>query len=259
MRSIVNKGDNMTRPAFVEDDLERLSSRNQTAGAWCGALAATLLLIGWCVLARFLPPPSPNLTGDALAAYWHNGTTLKIVGFVVCMWGGILFLPFSIAIAMQVGKIGKHVRFWAYTAGGAGIFGTIFVTVPFVAFMAVAFRPDRPVEVTQLFYDFAFIFALTTVQQFCVQNVSIGVAILQDRSATPVFPRWLAYFNFWLAFAFIPACLIPFFKTGPFAWNGILSFWVPVGLFVSWMFVMSWQSRKAIAAIHVSRAPDLAR
>jgi hypothetical protein len=37
---------------------------------------------------------------------------------------------------------------------------------------------------------------------------------------------------------FVPAALIPFFKTGPFAWNGVLSFWLPVGLFVVWLFVM---------------------
>jgi hypothetical protein len=249
----------VTRPAFADNDLERMSSSNQTAGAWCGVLAAVQIFTGWGALAQLLPPPSPNLTGDALAAYWNDGTTLRIAGFVVAMWGGILFIPFSIAIAMQLAKIGKHVRFWAYTQAAAGIFATIFLTVPFVLFMTVAFRLDRPIEVTQLFYDFSFIFALTTVQGFCVQNIAIGVAILQDRSPTPIFPRWLAYFNFWVAFALVPAALIPFFKTGPFAWDGILGFWVPVGLFGPWLLIMTWQTRRAVLAGRVGRAASMTR
>jgi hypothetical protein len=49
-----------------------------------------------------------------------------------------------------------------------------------------------------------------------------------------------------LALVFVPAALIPFFKTGPFAWNGVLSFWLPVGLFVVWLFVMWSVLTKAI-------------
>lgn len=248
----------MTTTTSDEAALDRLDARNQVAGAWCGIACAVLLLIGWCALAQFLPPPSPNLGPEALDSYLSDGTTLKMLGFVIAIWGGVLFLPFSISIALQLSKIGKHVRFWTYTEAAAGIFGTIFVTVPFVAMMAVAFRLDRPVEATQVMSDFAFIFALTTVQGFFVQNFAIGFAILQDRSPTPVFPRWVAYYNFWVALAFVPAALIPFFKTGPFAWNGIFSFWIPVGLFVSWIFVMAHQSKNAAIAGR-GRAPSPGR
>lgn len=225
-----------------------ITERNQMLCARAGLSCAVLMVIGWCALAQFIPPPSPNLSAAATADYWQHGTVMKMTGLVVALWGGTLYVPFIVGISWQMLRTGTHNRILAVVQGAAGIFATTFMTVPFTVMMAVAFRPDRPAELTQLLTDFGFIFALTTVTGFCLQNVVIGLAILQDQALTPVFPRWLAYFNFWLAFAFVPAALIPFFKTGPFAWNGVLSFWIPVGLFVAWIVVMSVMQHKAILA-----------
>ena len=38
----------------------------------------------------------------------------------------------------------------------------------------------------------------------------------------------------------------PFFKTGPFAWNGMFSFWIPGTLFFAWYVVMLVTISKAI-------------
>jgi len=230
----------------VSPELDRLGRRNQLICAWAGVVAAALLILGWCVIAGFLPPPSPNLKAAEIADYWRNRPQLKILGMVIGTWGGVCYAPFSIAITMQMLRMGEHNRVLAYSQAAVGTFATTFVTVPLVALMAVGFRPERPIELTQLMNDFAFILALTTVMGFSVQNITIGLAVLQDRSSNPVFPRWVAYFNFWLALVFVPAALIPFFKTGPFAWNGVLSFWLPVGLFVVWLFVMWSVLTKAI-------------
>ena len=60
-------------------------------------------------------------------------------------------------------------------------------------------------------------------------------------------PRWLAYFNLWVAFLFVPGGLILFFKTGPFAWNGVFTFWLPLSIFSLWFIVMFVALRKSIA------------
>ena len=79
-----------------------------------------------------------------------------------------------------------------------------------------------------------------------MQNIAIGAAIVGDKSANPIFPRWVGFFNFWVAILFIPGALIPFFKSGPFAWNGLFSFWIPATVFGVWFIVMLTMLLKAI-------------
>ena len=47
-----------------------------------------------------------------------------------------------------------------------------------------------------------------------------------------------SYLNFWLAVLMLPSLMLTFFKIGPFAWNGLLAFYVPSGGFFVWIFVM---------------------
>jgi len=48
------------------------------------------------------------------------------------------------------------------------------------------------------------------------------------------------------AILFIPGGLIAFFKTGPFAGDGILTFWLPFAVFFGWFVVMFPLFLKAI-------------
>jgi len=56
----------------------------------------------------------------------------------------------------------------------------------------------------------------------------------------------LGYFNIWVALLFAPGGLITFFKTGPFAWSGLLAFYVAGTVFAAWFFVMVTMLVKAI-------------
>src|ERR1700752_5436389 len=68
---------------------------------------------------------------------------------------------------------------------------------------------------------------------------AFGAAVLLDRSTQPVFARWTAYFSFWTGLIFFPAGLIIFFKTGPFAYNGVLALYLPAGVFFLWYAVIT--------------------
>jgi hypothetical protein len=81
---------------------------------------------------------------------------------------------------------------------------------------------------------------------FVIQNISIGVALIQDNSPQRVFPRRVAYFNFWIAALFLPGGLLTFFKTGPLVYNGVLAFWISVIIFCIWMLVMPWATHQAV-------------
>jgi hypothetical protein len=37
-----------------------------------------------------------------------------------------------------------------------------------------------------------------------------------------------------------------FFKTGPFAWNGLFAFWVPLSVFCGWFIMVFYLIRRSI-------------
>lgn len=94
-------------------------------------------------------------------------------------------------------------------------------------------------EIIQRLNDLAWLPFLGIVSTAIVQGVVIGVAILKDPSEDPLIPRWAGYFNIWIVSMFVPAGLIPFFKDGPLAWNGILTWWLALVAFFLWLVVFS--------------------
>jgi hypothetical protein len=81
---------------------------------------------------------------------------------------------------------------------------------------------------------------------FCVLVLATGVAILQDDADEPILPRWLGYLNVWCALLFAPAGLMPFFKTGPLDWRGLISLWLGFAAFGLWLVASSWTLDRAI-------------
>jgi hypothetical protein len=54
--------------------------------------------------------------------------------------------------------------------------------------------------------------------------------------------------NLYCGMGLMVGILIPFFKHGPFAWNGVLGFWVVATDFFIWVFVMYFTTLKAVNA-----------
>ena len=155
------------------------------------------------------------------------------------MCAAALFAPFFAMISVMIKRIEGPVAPYALTQI---ITATLAVTCFFLSpmlFTVAAFRPERMPELTQLMNDFAWIMFVTPAAPAFVQTLAIGFAILSDRSAVPILPRWSGYYSVWVAVLFLPGALAMMFKTGPFAWNGLLAFWVPAVLVGQWSCVMA--------------------
>ena len=224
-------------------------TRNLMLLAWTGPIGIAFVLLGWMVFAGFLPPPSPTLTGRALTELWSDHTNLKRAGMVLCIWGGSLYVPFTVAVGILLRRSQSEHAVLAAAQTALGIFGTVFFTLNFLVLAVVAYRADLPPEVLQPLHDLGFVMTFSPVAPFTFQYLAIGVAILQDSSGRPLFPRWVGYANLWVGLLLIPAGAIPFFKTGPMAWNGVLAFWIPVAVFVAWFFIMFAAMRKAVKVV----------
>jgi hypothetical protein len=186
-----------------------------------------------------------------VAHLWSEHTNLKRIGLTLCFWSGPLYATFMVALWYLLRRNAPRNQVLNVGQLALGIFGTVFVTVNFLILLVVAFRPDRDPDSLQALHDLGFIMSVMPAAPFTFQYFLIGLAILQNRSAEPLIPRWVGYLNFWVAILFVPAAAVPFFTHGILAWNGLLGFWIPGVIFAVWMWAMFWAMYRA-----VGRVPD---
>lgn len=223
-----------------------LSKKNQLRCIWSAAIGMAFIGIGFFPLAHFLPPHSPAASAQEIADIYQQNTFGIRLGMIAMQIGSAMIFPLLGVISIQMKRIDGATLVLAYTQMLAGIINFFFFLLPPLIWTVAAFRPERSPEITQLMNDFAWIAFVMTVAPAAAQNISIGVATLQDSRPASVFPRWLAFFNFLLSILYIADLLVTFFKNGPFAYNGAISFYLPLVCFSSWLIVMMVCSHKAV-------------
>jgi hypothetical protein len=100
-----------------------------------------------------------------------------------------------------------------------------------------AFRPHSP-EIIQVLNDLGFITMLTATPAVGVQVLAVGLAVLADKRAQPVFPRWVAHASFVCALGLQGGLLLVLTQTGPFAWDGVIAGLLPF-IFFPWCILMT--------------------
>jgi hypothetical protein len=193
-----------------------------------------------------LPAQSPNHSADAIAAWYQHHNTLKLAGFAAAAVGLGLLIPLTISITLQLARTEGRSPAMSLLQFSAGTFTWVLTIIPMMILCVAAFRPGREPQITQTLTDLGWIMFFMGLAPFAAQDIAIAVAVFRDRRDRPVYPRWVAYFNLWVAVLFVPAAIIPFFKTGAFTYRGLLAFWVPTLIYGLWAIVMAHVTRKAI-------------
>ncbi|MGQ0698447.1 MAG: hypothetical protein ACT4PZ_09405 [Panacagrimonas sp.] len=223
-----------------------MNARSQILCAWCGILCPLVMFIGLWPAAGFFPPHLPSASAEEIAAIYQRDAIGIRFGTILLLVAGGLVVPFVAAISAQMRRIEHPASpVLTYTQLVAGAAGVLFFIIPAMIWTVAAYRPERSPEITQTLNDIGWLFFVMPFVLAFVQNFALGFAVISDRRQRPVFPRWLGYFNFWIALLFVPGCLITFFKSGPFAWNGIIAFWIPAAIFGPWFFVVATYVIKA--------------
>lgn len=224
-----------------------MKSPDQYICAWGGVFCASTLGIG-LLLAGFVPPPSPQLDAPAIAAIYQANAGMIRFGMILGLTGMTGWAAFVGVIAVQMRRMQGSSRLPAYLQLGSGSIGVLTVMFPVMIFAITAFRPERDPALTQLLNDIGWLIIIPAFPTFVAQFLAIAAGVFQDTSPRPVFPRWAAYFNVWIAILFTPGAFAYAFRSGPFAWDGLLAFWIAAGAFFAWLVVMTPLLLQAISA-----------
>ncbi|PWR25273.1 hypothetical protein [Zavarzinia aquatilis] len=218
------------------------------------ALVLSLVVTqGW--LMGFIPPPSPALPADELARIFIERKVGIRIGTLIQCICYTFWSTWAISIAFYIRRMERGIPVLTYASianiGGGYVF---FLLMP-ITWAALAFRPEElDPHFLQVMNDLVWFIFILSWPPFALFMIFIAVAIFKDYNVPTIFPRWVGFFNLWTAVLIIPAGLIEFFKTGPFAYDGLISFWFVFAVFFGWMLVMSTVTLRAIAADKRARA-----
>ena len=224
-----------------------LDYKFQIFGIW-SAPAFIVIFTPIIIFMGFFPPHSPLMDAQEVThAYLENTAAIRL-GATAMMQLCLLGVFWVAVITVQIRRMeGDGSRFLTYSQLTLGLL-TFFLFLPASIFWSLAsFRPDtRAAELTYLLNDLGWVSLLMPVGSAFLQAFVIAAAVFSDKQENPTYPRWFAYLNLWIGFLFFPRMFMMFFKEGPFAWDGLFDFYIPLAGFTLWVLVTSVLTTKAI-------------
>ena len=214
--------------------------------AWTGTMFIALFLVAFVFIGRMVPPIPPSWTSVQVASFYRDHSFAIRAACAIAQLATTFGFSWSACLAIWTSKAeGKMpILAWSQLVCSAWSFGGSYMLS--VTFSAAAYRADRPEQTIYELNDLGWYWMVMVGSCAVMQSVFSGIAILSDKHETPVMPRWVGYFNIWMGILLAPGVAMTFFKTGPFAWDGLFTFWMPLSAFSLWIFVNTWAVLKAI-------------
>lgn len=245
-----------TRQSVAEATTEntRLDYTLLRLALWSVCIYVGLGLAGFAVLAGFWPPPGEDLDAAAIARYFQIHSTGIRIGMVLMVVGAPCYYTWSVALSKIISRMEGPMGPLSMTELLGGLMTALVTAVPAVVWQTVAFRGDaHSPDTIRTFYDFGWLFFDLTFMFSLLQSAALGIAILADGRKQPLFRRWVGYVCFLTAAVYVPLALVPFARTGPFAWHGVLNFWA---VFVMFFVLIAVVTPYAFRALRRLEAED---
>lgn len=205
---------------------------------WTLPAVALIWISAFFLFPGFLHPMSPTMSAEEVAGFYRDEAARIRYSMILFNWFGVGLVPVVVLLALQVRRMAHRTPILSYSliacAGGPP---ALFL-IANMFWLLGAFRPDRAPELTMLFNDLAWITFSVMVSYLIAQCLLLALAIYWDRNETPVFRPWVAHFNEATAVALMPAAFTALALDGPFAWDGLLSFWLKNIAIATWIIVM---------------------
>ena len=230
------------------------TEKSLSIGLWCNWIFLVLTAVGWLGIAHFWAPARADLGLEATKVWFsethHWGTIIGCTLFYIA--AGIL-TPGSITFGIMLARIEGRWPLWSFTTAVCGVFISLIVFFNACAWIVSAYRPETGADVVQAFYDWAWFAFLLGWIYLAIEMLATAVVELMDDRLLPMVPRWLSWATIAGAVTIFFAAGPAFFKSGPFAYHGLLAFYVPVAIWGAYLALTTWYMLKEL-----KRSPDRA-
>lgn len=226
---------------------ERASLRHELFGAWCAPIFTVLTAIGFLGFAHFYDPAAASLApADPSAFYAERQFGVELGMSLFCLATAFLTV-FCIQLGLWLWRMeGRSpLLSLAQMLGGFGVVLLIFISC--CLWIGAAYRSgDADPDVTVALNDAAWFGFLVGWVMLSLQMAATAAITLQHRGPDPLVPRWVGWLSVAGAVALVTANGCAFTKTGPFAWDGALGYYLPMAIWGTWLDGHAWIMRKEI-------------
>ncbi|MBH0776359.1 hypothetical protein [Nocardia bovistercoris] len=212
---------------------------------WIVPVFYTAFGLIFVLFTRVMPPPRADTGAEQITHFFTDHAVTIRIGFALLLLivggagvsNGIVVFHMK---RMSTGSICAYI----YMAGMAvgALPGCLLVAF---CFLAAVYRPDRDPELLALLYDLGLLSYVGSLGCFTAAYFGFAIAIFFDRNE--IFPKWLAYVTIWQIVTEILATPVFVVRSGPFAWNGSISFWMGTVVFGTWLMCVITFLRRATA------------
>jgi hypothetical protein len=213
---------------------------------WCLPAVAVTWVVAFFLFPGFVPPMSPESSATEVARFYSENLSRVRYSMILFNWFGVALIPMLMLICERMRLMAHRTPILRYCMIGIAGAAPIDLLTSTIFWLIAAFRPDRSPELILLCNDLAWITYICGVPFLIGMCLFLAIGIFYDDQPQPVFARWVAWFNVVVAIALAPAAFAAFTLTGPFAWDGFVSFWVRNFAITSWIVVMAVMLRQAM-------------
>lgn len=214
----------------------------QKISIYCGPVFVTTFVVFWAWLGHNLPPPHPDWPAQAFADRYLAHLAAIRVGFLVALITICLYLPWTGYVTARMMRIEQSpypvLSYLQLLGGGLTV---MVVSISMWCWVVAAQRPERLPEITQMLTDAGWLMNDTVYMCTTLQMVAMALCVMADkRSKVPLMPGWACYLTIFCGCTFFPASLTAVLRGGPFAYDGLVGFWIPYPAWLIWEFVASY-------------------
>lgn len=218
--------------------------------AWAGPVYVVTIIAAWAWVAKFLPPPveSWNIQ-ETFQFYLDNSLRIRL-GMMLTLIFTPLYYIWGIVVSRLIARAeGPEGVMGPLQLLGA--FGTVVVTWGSCSgWLSAAFdtglkSPDSIKAVA----DWSWMWFNATVMVSVFQFIAFGIGCMVDKRQEPLIPGWFSWLSVGMGLTMMLALLTPLFRDGPFAWHGLMTYYVGLADFFLWILIASYFVLKGIGRL----------
>jgi hypothetical protein len=213
---------------------------------WTLPAVAVVWVAAFLLFPGFVPPMSPKASAAEVARFYSENLSRVRYSMILFNWFCVALIPVLMLIVERMRSMAHRTPVMRYCVIGVSGAAPIAFLTSTVFWLIAAFRPDRSPDLTLLLNDLGWITFTCGVPFLIALCLFLALSIAYDDQAQPVFPSWVGWFNVVIAVALVPAGFAGLTLSGPFAWDGFVSFWVRNVAIAVWIVVMAVALRQAM-------------